>query len=330
MKPNTPFLPISAVIPVYQCAERLTDHILMIRGLRSALGQVIWVCTPSKDGSHHTARQEATSQNDIYLEVAAGLYQAWNKGIAQASCPMTYVSTVGESISLEGLQEMLACITKFRASLVFTPPKIEPSTKETIQRTRHWPVFEFSYLLRFYHRQIIPAPILARLQLLAGISCVLGSFASCLCDTNFMKARPFPCDFNHYGDTAWFYLNLTEARVAYLHKVFTTFHVHDLSQRHIAAEDLPRCLKFFTLSYARQYPANELLSWAATLGMSRARLDFYRKPHPYRFWWLNPIAWVWRFARTWTLHIIYAELLWQIFLGFVAKKMPPSFGKKEC
>jgi len=324
MNPPPPSAPISVVIPVYQCAQRLPGHIDMIRHLRPAFGQVIWVCTPSQDRSHDTARREAESQKDVYLEVPPGLYHAWNEGIARATRPYTYVSTVGDTITPEGLASMLATLQSLQAAIVFSPPKIQPATRENIRCTRHWPIFHYDYLLRIYDGRIVPTPVLARFQLLAGISCLLGSFASCLCETSLLQARPFPLNFHHYGDTAWFYQHLTEARVAYLKNACTTFHVHDHSVRYIDPDDLGRCIVSFAQSYAKEYPSNELLAAAFTLRQARSRLNYYRQPHPYRFWWLNPMAWFWRFLRTWTMRIVYAELLFQITLGFLSNLFQPS------
>lgn len=317
MDPSSAPAPISVVIPVYQCAGRLPEHIRMIRHLRPSFGQVIWVCTPSQDGSHDTARREAESRGDDYLEVPRGLYQAWNRGIARATRPFTYVSTVGDAITPEGLASMQASLQGLQATIVFSPAQILPFTRENIRRTRHWPIFYYDYLLWMYDGRIVPTPVLARLQLLAGISCLLGSFASCLSQTPFLQARPFPSDFYHYGDTAWFYQHLTEARVAYLKNSCSTFFVHDHSVRYISPDDLGRCISSFAHAYEKKYPSNELLTLARMLRQARHRLNYYRQPHPYRFWWLNPVAWGWRIVRTWVLQIIYLELLYQIGLGYL-------------
>ena len=76
---------ISVIIPVYQSAERLPEHVESLRRLRSMVHEFIWVITESPDGSHEIARKAAQELGGQVLEVPRGLYQAWNSGIAQAS-----------------------------------------------------------------------------------------------------------------------------------------------------------------------------------------------------------------------------------------------------
>jgi len=50
---------ISVIIPVYQCAERLPEHIDCLRRLRPMVHEFIWAITESPDRSHEIAREAA-------------------------------------------------------------------------------------------------------------------------------------------------------------------------------------------------------------------------------------------------------------------------------
>ena len=65
------------VVPVVQCRDRLASHLLYQEAARGIGGK--------------------------YLEVPAGLYLAWNRGIQEVQTEFTYISTVGEFITPEGL-----------------------------------------------------------------------------------------------------------------------------------------------------------------------------------------------------------------------------------
>lgn len=303
---------VSIVVPVFECAQRLSAHQKMLQELAPLVRQMVWVATHSSDDSHVLAAQAARQTGGIYKEVPAGLYGAWNEGIRQVSSTYVYISTVGENINLAGLRTMRDLLLKHQADVCFSPPQILPKTPERIRRTRHWPIFRFRRALGRYHRSPVPVPLLARLQILSGISCVLGSCASALFRASSLQARPFPVDFHHYGDTAWFYRHLCNLRTVYLDQFCSTFHVHDFSRRKIFPHDLRRCVDLLAADYLAKYPRSGLPRWALDLQQAREKLDHIRMPHPYRYWWMSPAAWGWRFRREWLNLKIRLNMEWQL------------------
>ena len=135
---------ISVIIPVYQSAERLPVHIESLRRLRPIVHEFIWVITDSPDRSHEIAREAANELGGQILEVPRGLYQAWNAGIARASGEFIYISTIGDTITPQGLSALFHCLQKAEADVVFSPPAIFPVTKSNLKRSHHWPVFRFA------------------------------------------------------------------------------------------------------------------------------------------------------------------------------------------
>jgi len=158
----------------------------------------------------------------------------------------------------------------------------------------------------------VPVPLLARLQILSGISCLLGSCASCLFRTGVFTRNPFPEDFGHYGDTAWWYQNLVRAKTIFHGEVVSSFHVHDFSRRTIRREDLDRCMEILAIDYHHRFPSSPLPSWARQLQQSRDQLDKLRRPHPLRFWWLSPRTWFWRMKRELFTLRVRSNLGWRL------------------
>jgi glycosyltransferase involved in cell wall biosynthesis len=284
---------ISAIIPVYQCAERLPEHIDCLRRLRPMVHEFIWAITESPDRSHKIAREAAKELGGQILELPRGLYQAWNSGIARAAGDFIYISTIGDTITPEGLSALFHCLQKAEADVVFSPPAIFPQTKSNLKRSRHWPVFRFAPILNQYAGGRLPKEKAILMQILSGASGLLGSCASCLFRTSFLKDRPFPTEFHHYGDTAWTFQNLSEATLAFHPDPVARFIIHDQqvqrivdkSQIYRLSEELGNQLPLPLPTIARKY------------NRASMQIDMIREPQPRFGWWWIPDAWRARFTR---------------------------------
>ena len=284
---------ISVIIPVYQSAERLPEHIECLRRLLPMVHEFIWVITESPDGSHEVAREAARELGGQVLEVPRGLYQAWNSGISLASGDFIYISTIGDTITPEGLNALWHCLRKTAADVVFSPPIISPATGTNVKRSRHWPVFTFREFLNRFAETRIPTEKAILLQILSGASGLLGSCASCLFRALILKSRPFPTDHHHYGDTAWTYQNLSEAILAFHPEAVAQFQIHDAETPRLVDKNqiyslidqlgihLPLSLTHIVHSYT----------------LASFHIDRIRDPHPKFGWWWMPAAWKARWIR---------------------------------
>ena len=284
---------ISVVIPVYQSAERLLGHIESLRRLLPMVHEFIWVITESPDGSHEIAQAAAKELGGQVLEVPRGLYQAWNSGISLASGDFIYISTIGDTITPEGLNALWHCLRKTAADAVFSPPIISPATETNLKRSRHWPVFTFSEFLNRFTETRIPTEKAILLQILSGASGLLGSCASCLFRASFLKDRPFPTEFHHYGDTAWTYQNLPDAILAFHPEPVANFQIHNAEVSRIVDKH-----QIYTLidQLAIQLPL-PLTQIIHTYTLASFHIDRIRDPHPKFGWWWIPDAWRARFTR---------------------------------
>jgi glycosyltransferase involved in cell wall biosynthesis len=278
---------ISVIIPVYQSAERLQEHIECLRLLRPMVHEFIWVITESPDGSHEIARQAAEELGGQVLDVPRGLSQAWNSGIALASGDFIYISTTGDTITLEGLNALSHCLQKAEADVVFSPPRISPATGTNLKRSRHWPVFAFSKFLNQFAGLRIPKEKAILLQILSGASGLLGSCASCLFRTSFLQGRPFSTDHHHYGDTAWTFQNLPEAILAFHPDPVARFVVHDdKADRFIDKKQIYRLTDNLGILLQPQ-----LRTTLMKFIQASQQIDQIRDPHPRFGWWWMPAAW---------------------------------------
>jgi len=284
---------ISVIIPVYQSAERLTEHVASLRKLRSLVHEFIWVITESSDGSHKIAREAAQELGGQILEVPRGLYQAWNSGIARATGEFIYISTIGDTITPDGLNALSVCIRKNEADAVFSPPVIFPATQPNLKRCRHWTVFKLSKVLNQFSGVRIPKEKAVLMQILSGASGLLGSCASCLFRTSFLQSRPFPTEYHHYGDTAWTYQNLPDAILAFHPEPVGRFVVHDQSTSRIVDK---RQIYRLTEELATHLPPQLTRSVHEYIQAS-LQIDTIRDPHPKFGWWWMPKAWRARWIR---------------------------------
>lgn len=287
----------SVLVPAYQCADRFAAHVDFLRKLRPHAAELIWAVTESPDGTHELARRAHAELGGKFLTTPSGLYASWNAGIREVTSEFLYISTVSETITAEGIGRMISLLQEHRAQVCFSPPEILPANPRSMRSTRHWPVFRFRKVLERFDQKVVPVPVLAGLQTLSGISGVLGSCASCVFTTKVLRDFPFPTDFLHYGDTAWFYANLCRLRSVYHGRACSTFHVHDFSKRKILKSDITRCVERLASEYRKLDPTNPLPSLLIKLQYARDKTDDLRKPHPIPFWWLSPAAWFWRVQR---------------------------------
>ena len=278
---------ISVVIPVYQSAERLPEHIESLRRLRTMIDEFIWVITDSPDGSHEIAREAAEELGGQILEVPRGLFQAWNSGITLASGDFIYISTIGDTITPEGLNSLFHCIQKTAADVVFSPPVISPATESNLKQSHHWPVFIYEKVLNRFGGARVPKEKAILLQILSGASGLLGSCASCLFRTSFLQVRPFPNEFHHYGDTAWTYQNLSEANLAFYPKQVARFVLHDQwAHRFVNKAQIYR----LTDQLGGKLPSL-LAATVFEYTRASAQIDKVRDSRPRFGWWLVPNSW---------------------------------------
>ena len=197
-------LPISAILPIFNCRERLARHLKSVANWAADVQEIIVVDSGSKDGSLEIAREVLTPFGAKFLHHPPGLYQSWNAGIAVATSPWCYISTVEDPVLPGGLTHLCEVATRLDADVVISPPEMR-SADGTQPSSTSWPGVCLQNSLTTAGLNEI---VLSRTESVAWMcgfppSGLLGSSASNLYKTDFLQKNPFPTDYGMAGDTAW-------------------------------------------------------------------------------------------------------------------------------
>lgn len=201
---TTPRLPISAVLPVYNCRERLERHLRSVVTWAPRVREIIVVDSGSTDGTRELAKEILNPFGATILQHPPGLYQSWNAGIAAATAPWCYISTVEDPMPPEGLSHLLEVAERHGPDIVISPPEMMnedgsgPSDRLMPGNSLREAFASAGITERTLNRT-------ETVMMLCGFipSGLLGSSASNLYRTTFLQKHPFPSDYGHCGDTAW-------------------------------------------------------------------------------------------------------------------------------
>lgn len=286
MKPIAEDGQITALIPIFECADRLPAHINFLRISRPIFSDFVWVVTPGRDESHRLAQEAQRELGGKYLVVPPGLYQAWNAGVREICSEFTYISTVGETASAEGLGRLRTALQDLEADVAFSPPLL-PEERRARRQLLRWPIFTFRRDLHDRAGKVLSPLFIAKAQAVAGIFSLLGSCASCLFRTDYLQAHPFPTNFFHYGDSAWVYQNFRQAKFVYLKKPLATFAVHGPLGRTVGSRDVERLRRIILRDLKGNQKAKLAIRSLSRLCAASRYLDEKRGRCPRRFWWLH-------------------------------------------
>jgi len=286
-------LPISIIIPVYQAAPRLKQHLEALEELSGLVHEFIWVITKSPDSSCRLAKKAAEKLGGLILERPKGLYPAWNAGLAKAKAPFIYISTVGDVIRPEGLAALLSTLKATQADVVISPPEMHPASEKTRQASIDWPVFRFASFFRAHEGKRIPTDKAVLVQILSGASSILGSCASCLFRASVFQDGDFPVNHFHYGDTAWVYQHLPSISLAYYPAKVAQFWMQNpLGKRIVHKQQVYEMMT----SLGEHLPTDQKAQVLSLIDASK-RLDLLRGDKPRAGWWWHPTAWQARWRR---------------------------------
>jgi glycosyltransferase involved in cell wall biosynthesis len=229
----TPF-PISAVLPIYNCREELERHLRSVTAWAKSVQEIIVVDSGSRDGSLELAEKTLAPFGARFLHNPPGLYQSWNAGIAAATAPWCYLSTVEDPISREGLEHLLEVVMRHDADIVVSPPEMRnfdgsASVDEKMPSHR---LADSLTACSLSDRLLTRSESIA---LLCGFlpHGLLGSSAGNLYRTSLLHRQPFPTDCGHCGDTAWGVKVAPVVRVAFTPRQCSQFYC----QTRFRAED---------------------------------------------------------------------------------------------
>lgn len=226
-------LPITAIIPVLNCAHRMREHMEQSMEWLAEVSEIVVVDSHSKDDTVDIIMAAIGHLAPRVITHPVGLYTSWNRGVEAATNPYVYFSTVGDHISLAGLRKLLHTMTTLQTDVVISPPTFRHESTAACKSAQGttWPIHEIVSKMGIREPILIDPWDLYDFVLIYLEQSVLGSSASNLYRREVLKQRPFSDDFHSIGDSAWIIEHNFDVRIAIHPQSFSTFlfHVKDWS-----------------------------------------------------------------------------------------------------
>ena len=274
--------------------------------------EIIVVDSNSTDGTLEILTSRISHANLRIHQRPRGLYQAWNYGIEQIQSKYTYISTVGDSITAAGIDQLLKVAEMHGADVVLSSPEF---INEDGSRSLAPPSFPIENLLK--KRGTREPRLLQSMECFELIvsnfpNAILGSSASNLYKTEGIKNSPFPTSYGTSGDGAWGMAHGLNHRIAVTPECFSRFRVHEksYSKSEYAVDDLPNQLADIFEQGCREWISSneemvskeEQLIMESVLDELRKSLLVQRELEEIRRqswpWIFNPRAWSARARRS--------------------------------
>jgi len=217
--------PICAIFPVYECADRLRDHLRRSQEWLLLVEQVVVVASHSTDGTLQVAREMLDGTGAEILPVPPGLYPAWNTGIARAGAEYVYISTVGDGIDACGLGHLLETIVELECDVLISPPRCVHEDGSPAEE-REFPIHQLLAKADVSDPVRIPRWLAYTLATGFSVESLLGSSASNLYRREFLQRHPFPANFGKAGDAAWLRRRALSVRLGLTPRVCADFLLH--------------------------------------------------------------------------------------------------------
>jgi hypothetical protein len=303
-------LPIGVVLPTRNSAVYLPQHLESMRSWVDLVQEIVVVDSFSTDGTLELLKGGLKHERLTVLTHPPGLYQSWNHGIAKITTPYVYISTVGDTVTREGLQRFCQTAQKLECDVVLSKPNFF-SPEGNRLRDIHWPIDEIISSLSIKRARRLKKTEAVLCALTSSGGAMTGSCASDLFRTKALQQYPFPTEFGVAGDGAWGIKYAAYLSWAVEPERFSTFlnHPQNVSQpdkqkevRSIAWEELARksveAAKrdgALTGEECADLRIEELLETLADYQLEKTGFDVCRKGgFP---WILNPGAWGTRVRR---------------------------------
>ena len=305
-----PHIPVSAsigvVLPTFNCAHLLSDHLDSMQPWLDLVEQIVVVDSHSDDGTWEMLQNRlAGHPRATFHQRPRGLYQSWNFGISQLETDFTYVSTVGDSITREGLEHLSDVAAEFEADVVVSKPIFVEEDGGVCSHQTIWPVDDIFRTLKIDQPAVLSVWETLLFQIVNPVDAILGSSASNLYRTDKLQIMPFPTEFGTVGDGAWGLKNAFAYRLAVTPKSFSTFrrHVKAYSKSEYKVADLNH--RLFELLHSNllqgigESPQRRLeadsLDCNKIVETVRRRMHWQRRLEDVRTarlpWIFNPCAW---------------------------------------
>jgi glycosyltransferase involved in cell wall biosynthesis len=304
-------LPISVLVPTRNSMALLPRHLDTMDKWLDLVAEVVVVDSDSTDGTLELLKRKLTGDRVRILRHPPGLYASWNHGIQQLRSQYTYISTVGDEMSREGLFHLAEVAGQFSSDVVVSPP-VFVNERGALVNGNPWPVHDLISYLELGEPICLDGFLTFVFALSFVPFAILGSSASNLYRTSVLQRHPFPTEYGGNGDGAWGVQNGLNVRFAITPKRVSYFRRHRRPYRRseLVAADGDRRMMESGLRLVEQLLRErpDLRIEAEQFGLERftraklvvqqwrTKLIWYRSL-PLFPWTLNPLAWYVRCRR---------------------------------
>jgi|ERR1043166_16767 glycosyltransferase involved in cell wall biosynthesis len=295
---------IGVMIPTRNSASLLAAHLQSLEWWIDLADEIVVVDSNSTDGTLEMLQARLKHPKIKFLSHPPGLYQSWNFGIQNVGAEFVYVSTVGDSITRDGVEHLAATARELCSDVVISKPRFIDEAGAA-QPDDRWAIDDIIERLKI-ERTVLLTP---EEQFIFAISntwgAILGSSASNLYRTATLQKYPFPTEFGTAGDGGWGVLNALRVAIAVTPLRLSTFRQHEKSYSMSDYRVESLALKLFRVGEAvlsrerelrresegrwRDLKIDALLEAVAQHLMEQGKLEACR--HGKLPWILNPAAW---------------------------------------
>lgn len=198
-------LPITTIIPIRNCRSRLEYHLSNMAGWSQQVAEIIVIDSFSKDGSLDYVKKNLHHPRIRFYNHPPGLYESWNFAIRKSTSPYIYISTLGDTISLDGLKHLFKYIQALDCDVLISPPDFKnDDPKRKRKKFKNWPIHDIIKVLEIDKPTLIESDVFFFFILYLYKAGIIGSSASNLYKSSVLKNYPFPEKIGPPGDSAWF------------------------------------------------------------------------------------------------------------------------------
>lgn len=195
-------LDLAVLIPTYNCAESIKEH---VRTLNTWIGklasEVVVVDSHSNDGTLEYLKEHLNHPLVRYISHPPGLYESWNHGIEHLTRRFTYIATTGDSISGDNIEELYTQAIDYDADITVSPPQI--IFADGSRSSAQWPIHKYLAWRSISEAHILHPLDVLRWNIISLPGTLLGSSAGNLYRTRILQECSFSPEFGHAGDSGW-------------------------------------------------------------------------------------------------------------------------------
>lgn len=218
-------LSIGVVIPTKNSMPYLAEHLEKMRAWQNLVEEIVVVDSFSNDGTVEFIQSNLSHPRVKFLTHPPGLYESWNRGIAEISSHHLYLATVGDTITRDGLERLVGVAETLVCDVVISKPDFRDPAGRPLPEVC-WPIDDVIATLGITAPRKLDKLEALLFTAVHATGALLGSCASNLFRTEILKRFPFPTDFGTVGDSAWGLMHAAEAVWGVVPERISSFLIH--------------------------------------------------------------------------------------------------------